>query len=725
MIPEQVKKTIQSSYSTFLKANALVARRGQRQMIADIARYLFERDAEGETDDSDNVCVIEAGTGTGKTLAYLAAAIPCAQYLEKNLIISTATITLQEQLVEKDLPDFRDHSGLQFNFTLAKGRGRYLCVARLEGLLAQTEGQDDMFAGQTTELSNTKTISQDVLQQLFKQYASFAWNGELDQLNIALDEGDWLQLISDNRSCANRACSHFSHCPYFRARTEWGKVDVLVCNHDLVLADLALGGGVILPETEETIFVFDEAHHLADKALNHFSQQMYLSATRQWLKQGSKSLVEFNRYLLGRPDLQTAIDQIGSMTREIDQQLDELIDYLIKQIEWPEQPGPLVHRFPNGELPATLTSLSLNLQTSFAATTVEFAKLHAELKKALSDDVNVSADLIAREDAERWYPVIGSLYQRCESGAEFWKLLNCVTGDEKRPVAKWITKRVNEEYLEFICAASPIVADTLLRTGLWKRAYGVVLTSATLSSGNNFSAFCFKNGLTETSFFRLLASPFDYPAISELEIPRDIADPTKTDAHTKAVVDFVLQSIEGSRQQTAKRVADGQAQTAGTGMLVLFSSRKQMNDVYFDLDRDVRNYIVRQDDMNKSEVIRRHREKVDAGEHSTLFGLASFAEGLDLPGNYLTHVVIAKIPFSVPDDPLDAALSEWIESRGGNPFIELTLPQAAVRLKQGCGRLIRNEKDHGKISLLDNRMVTRRYGKYLMDSLPPFRFRTD
>ena len=261
-----------------------------------------------------------------------------------------------------------------------------MCVSKLEALMAQAEGQEDLFQGQLVDQSGKSRIPQDTLQKLFSQYASLEWNGEVDQLKIPLNEGDWSQLTTDNRSCTNRACSHFSHCPYYQARNEWDKVDVLVCNHDLVLADLTLGGGVILPETEETIFVFDEAHHLAEKALNHFSHQSYLSATRQWLKQGSKSLAEFNRYLLARPDLQKVIDSISSLSREIDMQLDELINFLIAHIDWPEavdEDVSHVHRFANGELPEQLTAHSLDLQKSFASATVQFEKLHTELKKRL------------------------------------------------------------------------------------------------------------------------------------------------------------------------------------------------------------------------------------------------------------------------------------------------------------------------------------------------------
>ncbi len=712
MIPDIVKQSIQSGYSTFLQKKGLKARASQRQMIADIARYLFESSrAHEKGTPSERVCVIEAGTGTGKTLAYLSAAIPVAQYLGKNLIVSTATITLQEQLVNKDLPAFRDNSGTEFDFALAKGRGRYLCLAKLETLMAYSEGQDDtadLFGGVQPEGSTA--IAPDKLVELFQSFATYAWSGEFDELPEPLESAHRAMLTTDNRSCTNRACSHFSNCPYYKSRHEWDKVDVLVCNHDLVLADLALGGGVILPPPDESIFVFDEAHHLADKALQHFSNHCQLQSTRQWLRQGAKSLTEFTKYLVGRPELQKVVEHASSIGRDLDGHLENMIQWLLSSLEWAvqtDEDAVQTYRFEMGVLSDELVDLCKSLQNQFASLTVQLEKLHVEVKKGLSEEATGSD--FSREDAELWYPVLGALYQRAESTSDLWLMMAAIRKDKARPIAKWIRRMVVSDHVEFDVCASPIVADSLLKQGLWQKSYACVLTSATLSTGNNFQSFCFKNGLSDDSFFRILLSPFDYPSVSEIEIPREMAQPTDVDAHTDDVINFVEQLIENA--------------TPGRGALILFSSRKQMNDVFFGLGRESRASILRQDDFTKSEVIRLHKEKVDKKDTSVLFGLASFAEGLDLPGDYLVHVVIAKIPFSVPDDPMDAALSEWIESRGGNPFMEITLPQAAIRLKQGCGRLIRTESDSGLVSLLDSRIHSRRYGKYLLDSLPPFKMR--
>ena len=193
-----------------------------------------------------------------------------------------------------------------------------------------------------------------------------------------------------------------------------------------------------------------------------------------------------------------------------------------------------------------------------------------------------------------------------------------------------------------------------------------------------------------------------------LRIPNLGADPRDGPGHSASIIEH-LPSI----------LADA------LGSLVLFSSRRQMLEVYAGLDREFRERVLVQGDLSKQELIRQHRAQVDKKNPSVIFGLASFAEGVDLPGRYCEHVVIAKIPFAVPDDPVEAALSEWIERNGGNPFMEIAVPDASLRLIQACGRLLRNEQDSGVVTLLDRRLVTQRYGKAILNALPPFRREID
>jgi len=192
-----------------------------------------------------------------------------------------------------------------------------------------------------------------------------------------------------------------------------------------------------------------------------------------------------------------------------------------------------------------------------------------------------------------------------------------------------------------------------------------------------------------------------------LQVPDVAVDPSDVTGHTRIVTDFIKEALES-------------AAGVGEGTLVLFASRRQMEDVYFDLPASLRERILMQGEWSKQEMLSRHRERIDAAVDSVLFGLASFTEGVDLPGNYCTHVVIAKLPFAVPDDPVEEAQAEWVEAQGGNAFLQMAVPDAALRLVQACGRLLRNETDHGKITVLDRRLLTRRYGQLILDTLPPY-----
>jgi ATP-dependent DNA helicase DinG len=252
--------------------------------------------------------------------------------------------------------------------------------------------------------------------------------------------------------------------------------------------------------------------------------------------------------------------------------------------------------------------------------------------------------------------------------------------------------------------SSPVLADSLLYTRLWSRAFGSILTSATLTALGRFDRLKARAGLPENSRYLVVPSSFRYAEMATVEIPAMSALPTETEPFTDALVER-LPTLWAGEKST----------------LVLFTSRRQMNAVRDRLAPEYPELITTQDDMAKGEVLRQHRERIDAGRASVLFGVASFAEGIDLPGTYLGHVVITRLPFSVPDDPIDASLAEWVTQRGGNPFMEITVPDASIKLVQAVGRLLRTESDTGRVTILDRRIITRRYGQLLLDALPPFR----
>ncbi len=251
---------------------------------------------------------------------------------------------------------------------------------------------------------------------------------------------------------------------------------------------------------------------------------------------------------------------------------------------------------------------------------------------------------------------------------------------------------------------APVLAAPVLRDRVWSRAAGAVLTSATLTALGSFDRIIQRAGLPQDCVFATVASPFDYAGRACLAVPRLQSDPGNHPEHTREISHWLDDSLD-----------------LAEASLVLFASRRQMREVYDRTGLALRDRILLQDHFTKQELLRLHRTRIDAGEGSVIFGLASFAEGIDLPGAYCRHVVIAKIPFAVPDDPVEAALAEWVEARGGNPFMEISVPDAALRLVQASGRLLRTEEDSGRITLLDRRIVTRQYGRRILDSLPPFR----
>ena len=251
--------------------------------------------------------------------------------------------------------------------------------------------------------------------------------------------------------------------------------------------------------------------------------------------------------------------------------------------------------------------------------------------------------------------------------------------------------------------SAPIEPGSLLQREFWARCHSAVLTSATLTAVGRFDRFLERAGLLDTPALRI-QSPFDFQRIARFVVPAMRSLPGDFDAHTEEVVELLPGLI-------------GEEASA----LVLFTSWRQMLAVLDRIEEPLKQVLKVQGEGSKQSLLKAHGDDVNAGRQSVLFGLASFAEGVDLPDDLCRHVVIVKLPFSVPDDPLDQTMAEWAESRGRNPFYELSVPDVALKLVQACGRLIRHEEDWGRITLLDRRIVTRRYGRDLLASLPPYR----
>ncbi len=716
MLTDNLKTTIQNAYSHILDSKKIKPRYGQRLMIADIARTLGNIDHDSEASDKPNanhIATLEAGTGTGKTIAYLVAALPIAQEHKKKLIISTATIALQQQILLKDLPDIQHHSGLDFTFTLAKGRKRYVCLYKLETYIVHNNQTElDLEIPEADILLNNKEDIK-LYDQLFKAWKKKQWDGELDSWDDFIAQSSWLPLTSDHHQCSGKRCSFYNQCVYFKARESIFKVDCIIANHDLVLSDLNMGGGCILPAPNDCIYIFDEGHHLPLKAINHFSYSFQINSTLKWLEQLNSTLSNFASLAKPPVKIQQFIQNFPEQSKDIHQEIKNL-DAIVSQFKFPEQrynssikkassqSQEQVYRFKFGQIPDELKTQCQYLLKKFEQLTIHLHYINDTLKETLEGD-NTGIQL---EIAEQWLPLLAPMYGRSDSAMNLFDFFNKEDDHTLPPNARWLTKASDKDKSDIELSCSPILAANTLEQILWSECYGAVVTSATMTALGNFDRFILNSGVT--GFFNSVPSPFNYQDNVEFRVPLMNSLATDYQAHTDEVIEILKKIVDHDK-----------------GTLVLFSSKKQMNDVEYDLlrsDSIWKKQLLTQGQKNKQMIITDHKKQIDKGKGSVIFGLSSFAEGIDLPGEYCEHVIIAKLPFSVPNDPVDASLTEWIESQGRNAFMEISVPDASIKLVQACGRLIRKETDSGQITLLDKRITTKFYGKKILDALPPYTF---
>jgi len=706
MLSDELKKQIQLAYRASLDAKSHKPRLGQRQMIGAIARTLgnIKQGSEGERLEEKHVAVIEAGTGTGKTLSYCLAAIPIAKARGLKLIISTATVALQEQILHKELPDLLEHTELSFKYTLAKGRGRYLCLNNLEGFLSSEEQvMDDMFAGLFEQHLHSDDVNTALYEEMDAALEKGEWDGDKDNWAGVVRDQDWRRLTTDHQQCTNRNCANYSACPFFKARAEIEVADVIVANHDLVLADLSLGGGAILTPPKETIYVFDEGHHLPDKAIGHFRHEVRLQQSIAWLRQLEKNLVNLKQ------ELTDDVSLTGQLLLKIPQQIQSIVNF----IQYSQQGlAPYIqglgldaennlHRFEFGLVPDELRQLAYSLQTSYQKLFNNIESIQDECKKTKQNE----GMGVTPETAETWQPILGVILGRLEQCVGLWRLYSTVDDQNYPPNARWLVLSGQGMEQDIELGGSPILAANTLKQQLWDKCFGAVVTSATLTALNQFHRFNMRSGVPRESEYLRVISPFDFKNNGLLVVPDMEHEPNRVEQHTAEIIAYLDKHVSIEK-----------------GSLVLFSSRRQMEEVAQSLSAGLQEILLMQGEQSKRVILDSHRTRIDSGKGSLLLGLASFAEGVDLPGDYLTCVYIAKIPFSVPDDPVEATLAEWIQKRGGNPFMEITIPDASLRLVQATGRLLRSEKDTGEIHILDKRLRTKRYGKQLINSLPSYRF---
>lgn len=681
-----LQDTIKSGYES-LKSDANFRNRSaQRQMIGLLAKHFFTA-----TDEQKAMVVIEAGTGTGKTFGYCLPLIPVAKYQQKTLIIATGTVALQEQLVQHDLPQLKALTGWNFSFALAKGRRRYVCPARLQSL-----GQS-----MTTPLFEMGTDILSSAQKLLNELDN-GWDGDFDRLSYALPDNTLQAVTTDSAGCTNRRCSHFDNCPYMKAKTQLMSCDLVVTNHALLIADLKLGGGAVLPAPNTSFHVIDEGHRLPAEVLSHTASGHLLHGAQSWLE----SLMKVSQGLVSLGD-DTYRQQVGRYhadLSQIAQVLKDRLQHLYGQLAQSGEFHPdlskfdldklkteaYITRFNHGILPEWLHLVGQELQNSADALLTSLNKLY-----------DLTSDAHLRDPQEiltKQLIDLGFFKDRTQNLLTTWQLLL----DQRTvlPHAKWIEYRHKGDTIDFMVSASPTEAKSFLQNQLWDKSAGVAITSATLTALGAFDYFFNQCGIEpEKAIYAQLLSPFDYQK-ALLHIP-ELVEPNHPD-HTQAIVDWAVANINPNE-----------------ACLMLFTSQGQMNRVAQALDQQF--HIHKQGQKAKHQLISAHKARIDEGKGSLLMGLDSFGEGLNLPGNYCRHLVIAKLPFPVPSSPVEQAQSEYLESTGKRPFNEISLPLTSAKLTQWVGRLIRTEEDEGQVSILDVRLLKKSYGRQMIASLPPFR----
>ncbi|MDB2410728.1 ATP-dependent DNA helicase DinG [Pseudomonadales bacterium] len=702
-LSEEAKTHIQTAYSDWLSSNEYKPRRAQRTMLAIIAKALgiVENDAEGIRKENfkEHVCLVEAGTGTGKTVAYSIASIILAKLLDKKLVISTATVTLQEQLVFRDLPNLQETSGIDFSFAIAKGRGRYLCLSKASMRLKDADRSGKDLPIFTDEERRVPDASIAQVKLLNKAFELGEWDGDRDSWEQNLGHEEWSLVAADRASCSGKKCPSYHQCALFKARDQIRKVDVVVANHDLVLADLATGGGNVLPEPEQTIYVFDEAHHLPSKSQNHLSRHMSLSAERRRVVTTQKTVARAIKIL----DQKQEIKRFSKTMAQIDEALDACLINLQPLLEMTFQNNPDLAnssdelRFPGGVVPADLQAVFKELSDCYVLKCNCLQKI-SDLTLASFTETQ-SQDQVARESL---YASLGELSIMCESARSVCVDYARDDAPGVMPTVRWLKLQASEGIDGISMYAAPLSTASTLTDLIWNRCYASILTSATLTALGRFEHFIEQIGIGHLDQAYKILGELNF-ADSVFHVPHMTSDPTRAEEHTQEIIEKLPQLVSKEH-----------------GSLVLFSSRRQLDAVFEGLDLSLQERALVQGDRSKQALIKKHKERVDEGIPSILLGLASFSEGLDLPGDYCKQVVIAKLPFAVPDSPIDEALGEWIEKNGGNSFWDIAVPDVSIKLLQACGRLLRSESDTGRVSLLDNRILRKSYGKQLLACLPPF-----
>ena len=680
MLTEALKAEIRASFEAAKKQLPGYSNRSsQNRMIAEIAKTLT-----GEYSDSNPILCVEAPTGTGKTMAYLIATLPIAKANDKKLVIASANVALQEQLLNKDIIEAQKYSTTPFDYALAKGRSRYVCIRNLINLTEDNTDTQSLFEDALLWDAPPSKSQINQLGEMTEDYTSKRWSGEIDDLETPPESSLWQKVACNRFTCTAKNCEFYNDCAFFKARKKVAQADVIIANHDLVLADI-FSGNSILPDVEDCIFVFDEAHHFAPKALSHFSQSASIDFIKTSIRQAQSAMDQICK-ITHQDSAESRIDAIDTLLSELNAPLSEL-DY-----------ADDIHLFGLTGVDDVIMNSAQNLAISMSTAYANFSEKKDDWQAFCKSNHQEQATL------DNLNNIIGQNEQNLSSIVSLLGAFTQSTNPDKPPPSHWIEKSIMaNKKTNYHLNSAKIDVSNHLDTLIWSKAAGVVLTSATLTALGSFDRLNQQLGLKEKdNKYLRLASPFDHQSVDFI-VAKMKSNPTQAFEHT---------------QELAKELKKRINQELGT--LVIFASNNQMQMVADLVEQSLDCSLLIQGEYSKKRILEKHIGLRRQSKGSVIFGLDSFAEGVDLKGDNLNHVMIAKLRFSVPTSPIEKTTQSYLESQGRNPFMEIALPDASLRLIQACGRLIRTETDTGKITIFDNRLTTKFYGKQLLNALPGY-----
>lgn len=668
--------------------------------------------------NENKVALIEAGTGTGKSIAYLIPALYWSLQNHETTLISTNTITLQEQLLHKDIPLLSEALDIEIKAVLVKGMGNYVCLRKLheshqELPLYPDEEQEELLA--------------------IEKWAETTRDGSLSDLVFKPKSVVWEKVSAESDTCTREKCPHYKQCHFFKARQEAKEANLLVSNHSLLFADLSFRmisekGGGLLPDYQKVIL--DEAHNIEDIATDHFADRasgftIVRALSRLYSERKGRvygKLPHLHKLLVdvfGEEPDQEVQDVFKKLKIDIPSKRQELLNETFDGFGAMAEFIHTLHPPTDDQDPDGVGKIENKLRI------LEQHHHHPAWKEEVLTPVNKLVEtlhsfvqMIFNLEATLSNLNHEKFQERSESTRQEITAYATRLEGVKETIERFVSEKIPKERVRWVEAARYRTQDYVdlidanldlsetLAHQLFKKFPTTILTSATLTTNNNFSFIRKRLGLTPDYMAgkpvveNIYSSPFDYPKQALLAIPTDLPHPSDDQFVKEAARKIYL---------TVKK-CKGNA-------FILFTSYSMMKYCYSLLEKplqDLRMPLIMQGQNTRIKLL----EQFKSTDRSVLLGTDSFWEGVDVAGEALRCVVIVKLPFQVPNEPIIQARMEAIKSSGGNPFLDFSIPNAIVKFKQGFGRLIRKKKDRGCIVCLDTRLLTKSYGKLFINSLP-------